>query len=135
MCFFLEALLIKGESFISNLSSSEALRKFLEHTLNEKKAIDVITIDLKGKSLLADYLIIASGTSSRQIISLGEFLKSELKHHGILVTLEGINQGDWVLVDAGSLIIHLFRPEVRVFYNLEQMWGVDLPAPALVASQ
>lgn len=120
-------MLLRGESSISNLSSPEALRHFLENTLSEKKSIDVVTIDLKGKSLLADYLIIASGSSSRQIISLGEFLRNALKGHGILVTLEGTSQGDWVLVDAGSIIIHLFRPEVRAFYNLEEMWGVNLP--------
>lgn len=73
---------------------------------------------------MADYLIIATGTSQRQVASMAELLKQELKKNGIInIHIEGLPQGDWVLVDAGDVIIHLFRREIRSYYNLERMWG------------
>lgn len=93
--------------------------------LDDKKAENVITIELKNKSSIADKLIIASGSSSRQVSAIAEELHRELKKIGVKSSIEGIPQCDWVLVDAFDFIIHIFRPEVRAFYNLEKMWGID----------
>lgn len=107
--------------------SPKALKDFIEDFLSSKKAQDLISIDLKDKSSLADYLIIASGTSQRQIASMAQLLREELKKKGYTPHIEGLPQGDWVLLDTGEVIVHLFRPEVRSFYNLEKLWGVDVP--------
>lgn len=85
-------------------------------------------IDLKGKSDIADYMVIATGQSSRQVATMADKLVEVAKNHGVKgVTPEGRAQADWVLFDAGDVIIHLFRPEVREFYKLEKMWNADLP--------
>ena len=85
-------------------------------------------IDLRGKSDIADYMVIATGQSSRQVATMADKLVEVAKKHGVKgVTPEGRAQADWVLFDAGDVIIHLFRPEVREFYNLEKMWNADLP--------
>jgi len=98
----------------------------LEKLLSEKKAEDIVKISLKDKSAIADYMLIASGTSSKHIQVLAELLKQQLHAMGIKpVFIEG-NNSDWVLLDAGDVIIHLFRPDARKFYNLEKLWGVDL---------
>jgi len=98
------------------------------NSLDDDKAQDVVVIELSGKSDVADYLVIASGTSGRQVVAIAEHLRERLKHAGLTgVNAEGVSQGDWVLVDGGDVIVHLFRPEVRAFYNIEKMWGVDLP--------
>jgi ribosome-associated protein len=98
-------------------------------SLDDDQAQDVTAIPLAGKTSIADVMVIASGRSSRQVASmaqhLAERLKSELHQS---VRLEGLPQADWVLIDAGDVIVHLFRPEVRSFYNLEKMWSVDAPA-------
>ena len=83
-------------------------------------------MSLTGKTPIADYMIIASGQSGRQVGAMAEALQVELKKHGIRTNIEGMPQCDWVLVDAFDVIIHLFRPEVRAFYNLEKMWGLDI---------
>ena len=99
------------------------LKTTIEKILNDNKAIDVSSIDLKDKSSVADYMIIASGTSSRHVSALARKLKEKLNHEGIKqVTMEGLSQSDWVVIDAGDAIIHIFRPEVREFYNIEKMW-------------
>jgi ribosome-associated protein len=105
------------------------------HTLDEGKAEDIVVIDLEGKSSLADHLVIASGRSSRQVSALAEQVTTKLKEagHG-RVPSEGKAHGDWVLLDAGDVIVHLFRPEVRLFYNLEKMWGAP-PVPAVEVGQ
>jgi len=101
-------------------------------SLDDDKAQAVTVIDLDGKSSIADHMVIASGTSSRQVVSMADHLLEKLKQSGVKdAAVEGINQGDWVLIDAGDVIVHLFRPEVRSFYNLEKMWGVAMPEPAL----
>ncbi len=98
------------------------------HSLDEMKAEDIVQLDLTGKTSLADAMIIASGRSNRHVGSIAEKLIEDLKAAGVKgVKDEGFPSCDWVLVDAGDLIIHIFRPEVRVFYNLEKMWGA---APA-----
>ena len=96
-------------------------------TLDDGKAIDVVSIDLAGKTPIADHMVIASGTSTRQVVTLSEKIVEKLKREGgIVPRLEGVSQGDWGLIDAGDIIVHLFRPEVREFYNLERMWtGAD----------
>jgi ribosome-associated protein len=96
----------------------------------------VVTIALTGKSSIADHLVIASGRSTRQVASMAVHLREKIKASGRKTpAIEGLERGDWVLVDAGDVIAHLFRPEVRSFYNLEKMWTVDLtPASADVAT-
>jgi ribosome-associated protein len=91
----------------------------------------VIVVDLVGKTSIADAMVIASGRSSRQVAAMAEHLVEKLKHGGIKpVSAEGKTQADWVLIDAGDLIVHLFRPEIRAFYNIEKMWGADpVPGP------
>ena len=95
--------------------------------MDDKKAENVVTLNLIGKTSITDYMIIASGQSSRQIGAMAEALQSELKNHGIRTVIEGMPQCDWVLIDAFDVVVHLFRPEVRSFYNLEKMWALDLP--------
>ena len=95
-------------------------------SLDDDKASDIISIPLQGKSPIADYMIIASGSSSRQLSAMAEHLQQRLKDIGFPpMGTEGIRSGDWILIDAGDVIVHLFRPEVREFYQLEKMWGDD----------
>jgi ribosome-associated protein len=106
--------------------STESLKDRLVEILDDKKAEHIRAIDLRKKSILADYLIIASAQSSRQLYALAEHLSIELKRHGILPIVDGKPPTDWVVVDAGNIIIHLFRPEAREFYNLEKMWSTTV---------
>ena len=95
-------------------------------SLEEFKAQDIIKIDLVGKTSMADFMLIASGTSSRQIRAIAENTVTAIKKSSnVNVNIEGLSHGDWVLIDGGDIIIHLFRPEVREFYNLEKMWQID----------
>ncbi len=99
-------------------------------TLEEHQAEDIVVIELEGKSTIGDYMVIAAGNTSRQIAALAGHLLQLLKQHGLVgLTPEGLRQGDWVLIDAGDIIIHLFRPEVRAFYNLEKMWRAPVAEP------
>jgi nicotinate-nucleotide adenylyltransferase len=91
-------------------------------TLEEGKAEDIVTLDLAGKTTIADHMVIASGRSTRQVLALTEHLDEVLSGR-IRISIEGKTQGDWVLIDAGDVIVHLFRPEIRSYYNLEKMWG------------
>ncbi len=91
--------------------------------LEDNKALDIVSIDLEGKSDMADFLVIATGTSNRHVSSLSENLITELKKDGVRdIKAEGINKSDWVLIDSGDVIVHIFRKEVREFYNLEKLW-------------
>ncbi len=111
--------------------SGKLLRLILE-TLDANKAEDVISIALKGKSEMADHMVIASGRSSRQVIALAENLADQVKNDlGRPSRMEGRQTGDWVLIDCGDVVVHIFRPEVRAFYQLEKMW---LPATMPPAS-
>ncbi len=102
---------------------SDALLAHVLKSLEDDKAEDVVEIDLRGKSEIADYMIVCSGRSSRQVVAISEKLTDRLKHdHGIVSKVEGKDAGDWVLIDAGDVIVHVFRPEVRDFYQLEKMW-------------
>ncbi len=104
-------------------------------SLDDDKAADIVTIDLKGRSSLADALVIASGTSSRHVAAMAEHLAQRLKDAGYgTAKVEGLAQGDWVVLDAHDVIVHIFRPEVRDYYDLEGIWSVDeraVRAPAL----
>ena len=94
--------------------------------LDEDKAQDIVLIDLKGKSPMADTMIVASGRSHRHVGALADHLLRTLKENGMgKAKVEGLPHCDWVLIDAGDVIIHLFRPEVRMFYNIEKIWAVD----------
>lgn len=106
----------------AQLTSSELLEQIL-NSLNSDKAEDVVQIDLHGKTQIGDYMVIASGRSSRQVSAMADKLMDRLKQDfGRISKSEGKEVGDWVLVDTGDVIVHLFRPEVREFYQLEKMW-------------
>ena len=96
-------------------------------SLDDDKAEDVVVIDLRGKTSIGDYMIIASGRSQRHVTAVADHLIRNLKEaKASEVQTEGLSQGDWVLIDTGDVIVHLFRPEVREFYNLEKMWSPGL---------
>jgi ribosome-associated protein len=104
------------------------LLKLVEKSLDDDKAQDIVVIDLAGKSDIADFMVIATGTSNRQIGAMAEHLRERAKALSLgNVSVEGGNQCDWVLIDAGDVVVHLFRPEVRAFYNLEKMWNAHAP--------
>ena len=108
--------------------SSEGLLALVLASLDEDKAEDVVTIDLAGKSEMADQMIVCSGRSSRQVSAISEKLADRIKKEtGYISKLEGKGPGDWVLVDAGDVVVHVFRPEVREFYQLEKMWQAGVP--------
>ena len=110
--------------------ANEALLRVVLGSLEDDQAVDTISIPLAGKSSIADYMVIASGRSTRQVASMAHKLAERIKaQSGRPVRTEGLPTADWVLVDAGDIIIHLFRPEVRSFYNLERMWAFG-EAPA-----
>lgn len=103
--------------------------KLVQKSLDDDKAQDIVVIDLGGKTSIADFMVIASGSSQRQVGAMADHLKEQLKGKGVQgIAIEGANQCDWVLIDTGDIIVHLFRPEVREFYNLEKMWGVPSPS-------
>ena len=115
-----------------NIKEINQLKNEIEKTLNENKAIEIISINLKDKTSIADFMIIASGNSSRHIQALSEILLDELKKKGInKCRLEGKDSNDWKLVDGIDLIVHIFHPEKRKFYNLERMWSELIPKERL----
>ena len=104
------------------------LKKIILETLDSNKALDVISIDLANKSSMADYMIIASGTSSRHIQALSEQVLEQFKNNGIInCKIEGKDSNDWKLIDGIDLIVHIFNPEKRKFYELEKMWSELIP--------
>ena len=104
------------------------IKKSIEKILDDNKAQNITTIDLKNKSFIADYMVIASGTSSRHLQALSENLVTELKKIGLEnCRIEGKDSNDWKLVDAIDIIIHIFNPEKREFYDLEKMWSEEIP--------
>lgn len=109
----------------------EALHSLVLQSLDDDQAVEVVTIPLAGKSSIADHMVIASGKSSRQVASMATKLADKIKKEfGRIARIEGLPVADWVLIDADDVIIHLFRPEVRTFYNLERMWAFGDEAPA-----
>jgi nicotinate-nucleotide adenylyltransferase len=105
------------------MAAPELLRRIIE-SLEDGKADEIVTIDLAGKTTIADYMVVATGRSARQVAALTDHLEQVLPRR---VAVEGKAQGDWVLIDAGDVIVHIFRPEVRAYYNLEKMWSSELP--------
>ena len=104
----------------------------VKSSLDNDKAENVVVIDLAGKTNIADYMIVASGTSKRQISAMSDHVLGKMKDLGAAsVAVEGTGHCDWVLIDAGDVLVHLFRPEVREFYAIERLWG----SPALVAGE
>jgi len=113
---------------------SAALHELVLRSLDDDQAVDVVTIPLTGKSSIADHMVIASGRSTRQVASMAQKLTERIKRElGRNVRIEGLPVADWVLIDADDVIVHLFRPEVRSFYNLERMWAFEERAPSAAA--
>ena len=109
------------------------LKEEIENILNDNKAMEVKSVNLKGKTSIADFMIIASGNSSKHIQALSEILINELKKKGINnCHLEGRSSNDWKLIDAIDIIVHIFHPEKRKFYDLERMWSELIPAERLI---
>ncbi|MDB5442921.1 MAG: putative Iojap-like protein [Phenylobacterium sp.] len=114
-------------------SRIDTLEELILSRLDDDKAQDIVFIDLKGKSPVADGLIVASGRSHRHVGAMADHLLRTLKEEGYgRVRVEGLPHCDWVLIDTGDVIIHLFRPEVRSFYNIEKIWSVEPPAQRAV---
>lgn len=100
-------------------------------SLDDSKAEEIASIDLRGKSALADHMVVASGRSHRHVAAVADHLLRDLKEKGFgTAKVEGLQNGDWVLIDTGDIIVHIFRPEVRAFYNIEKMWSVSETGPA-----
>ena len=111
--------------------SADALHALILQSLDDDQAQDLVSIPLEGKSSIADHMVIASGRSTRQVAAMAQKLAERIKHAGMgPVRLEGLPAADWVLIDAGDVVVHLFRPEVRSFYNLERMWAFGDAPPA-----
>jgi ribosome-associated protein len=114
----------------------EELHRLVLQSLDDDQAVDVVSIPLEGKSNIADFMVIASGRSSRQVASMATKLGERVKERfGKSVRIEGLPAADWVLIDADDVIVHLFRPEVRSFYNLERMWAFGDDAATNAAAQ
>lgn len=110
----------------------------IETSLDADKAEAVTTLSLTGKSAIADYMVVATGRNARQIAAMADHLATKLKAEGLgKVAVEGLKTCEWVLIDCGDVIVHLFRPDIRAFYNLEKMWGMDMPGdrPAAAAGK
>jgi ribosome-associated protein len=108
----------------------EALHELVLRSLDDDQAVEVVSIPLSGKSSIADHMVIASGRSTRQVASMAQKLTERIKQElGRNVRIEGLPVADWVLIDADDVIVHLFRPEVRSFYNLERMWAFEETRP------
>ncbi len=112
---------------------ADALHALVMQSLDDDQAQEVVSIPLEGKSNIADYMIVASGRSSRQVAAMAQKLAERIKKAGRNARIEGLPSADWVLIDAEDVIVHLFRPEVRSFYNLERMWAFgDAPEAAAI---
>ncbi|WP_245319177.1 ribosome silencing factor [Consotaella salsifontis] len=108
---------------VDRASAENALETVLA-SLEDSKGEDIVSIDMNGKSALADFMVVASGRSHRHVGAVAERLLRDLKDAGHKTKVEGLQNGDWVLIDTGDIIVHIFRPEVRAFYNIEKMWSV-----------
>ncbi len=111
------------------LARSRELLALVQASLDDDKAEQVAVIELAGKSTIADFMVVATGRSSRQVGAMADHIREKLKGAGVKgISVEGAARADWVLIDGGDIIVHLFRPEVRAFYNLEKMWGEEFSA-------
>ncbi len=116
-------------------SDNDKLHALVLRSLEDDQAQDVVSIELDGKSSIADHMVIASGRSTRQVAAIAQKLAERIKQEGFgTARIEGLPAADWVLIDAGDVVVHLFRPEVRSFYNLERMWAFG-DAPPVAAGQ
>ena len=121
---------IKAITQTKEIPNSEKLLSIILRLLEERNAVDIRTINLREKSIIGDFMVLASGQSSRQVITMSNHVMRGLKNYGISgAKPEGAKNGDWILIDAGDIILHLFRPEVREFYNLEKIWEAYLASP------
>jgi ribosome-associated protein len=112
------------KALVAPEESVEALHALILQSLDDDQAVETVTIPLAGKSTIADHMVITSGRSTRQVASMAQKLVQKIKaERGLSPRIEGMATADWVLIDAGDVIVHLFRPEVRSFYNLERMWA------------
>ena len=115
------------------MEKNSDLKNLILETLDSNKALDIVSIDLKNKSSMADYLIIASGTSSRHIQALSEMVLEKLRSNGVKNSkIEGKESGDWKLVDGIDLIVHIFHPDKRKFYELEKIWSGLIPKEKVI---
>jgi ribosome-associated protein len=106
------------------------LLRLVEKSLDADKAENIVHVDLADKSAIADFMVIATGRNTRQLAAMAQHVAEKLGKAGIKkISIEGLSQGDWVLVDGGDIIVHLFRPEIRTLYGLEKMWGINPPTP------
>jgi ribosome-associated protein len=103
--------------------TADALAATVVASLDDDKAEEVVVIDLRGRSSVTDRMVVASGRSSRQVGAMADHILEKLKAAGVSASVEGMGKGDWVLIDGGDVVVHLFRPEVRAFYDLESMWS------------
>ena len=128
---FLPATAIaQGPDAVTTPDSVDALHQMILKSLDDDQAVETVSIPLAGKSSIADHMVIASGKSTRQVASMAMKLAQKIKETtGRSARIEGLPAADWVLIDAGDIIVHLFRPEVRSFYNLDRMWAFG-EAPA-----
>lgn len=102
---------------------AEQILDIITESLDDGKANDVVVMDLQGKTSIANYMVVASGTSQRHVAALAEKIQMKLKTSGFKATVEGEEKADWVLIDAFDVIVHIFKPEVREFYSIEKMWS------------
>lgn len=115
-----------AKSLVRSDMSADALHALVMAQLDDDQAQEIVSIPLAGKSSIADHMVIASGRSTRQVASMAQKLAEKIKQAGFgNARVEGLPAADWVLIDAGDVVIHLFRPEVRSFYNLERMWSFE----------
>ena len=115
-----------AQSLGNSEMGADALHQLVMTQLDDDQAQDVVSIPLEGKSSIADHMVIASGRSTRQVASMAQKLAEKIKQSGFgPARVEGLPAADWVLIDAGDVVVHLFRPEVRTFYNLERMWSFE----------
>lgn len=118
----------KSKKRIAAYKESRKLATFITEILDENSAQDILEIDISDKSSVADFMIVTSGRSSRHVGALADYVQRGLKELGMKdLGVEGLEASDWVLIDAGDVILHVFRPEVRAFYNLEKIWSLPLP--------
>jgi ribosome-associated protein len=118
-----------GAKLAADRKKTSAMLALVLKSLDEDKAEDVVSIDLAGKTPMADFMVVASGRSQRHVGAVADHLVRRLKEEGLgTARVEGMKQGDWVLIDGGDVVIHVFRPEVREFYKLEKMWSANIPA-------
>jgi nicotinate-nucleotide adenylyltransferase len=119
----------------ANELSPEALRDAIVQSIDDDKGEDIVVVDLRGISAISDFIVIATGRSARQVSSMADHLVQKLQPKlSFRMAIEGLPQGDWVLIDAGDVIVHLFRPEVRDFYAIEKMWGLEPPPMAVMGT-